>query len=57
VFSRRSVEHGARPWEPSDVQAPSLLRAYRATAIEQSVLDAAAEPGSQRGDQRIPVTL
>jgi hypothetical protein len=57
VFSRRSVEHGARPWEPSDVRAPSLLRAYRATATELSVLDATAEPGSGRGDERIPVTL
>ena len=57
VFSRRSVHHGARRWVPSDVRAPSLLRAYRATAMEQSVLDATAERGSERADQRIQVSL
>ena len=57
VFSRRSVQHGARRWVPSDVRAPSLLRAYRATAMEQSVLDATAERGSERADQRIQVSL
>lgn len=53
VFSRRSIEHGARPWKPSDVRKPALLRAYRASATEQWVLDATAG----RGDRRIPVSL
>ena len=57
-FSRRSVKHGARPWKPSDVTAPSPLRAYRATATEHSVLDAKAEPALGRGgDRRIRVSL
>ena len=44
VFSRASVANGARPWTLDDVVAPSLLRLYRATASEHSVLDPAARP-------------
>jgi hypothetical protein len=57
LFSRRSVEQGACRWEAADVLAPSSLRAYRATATEQSVLDATAEGAPGRGDQRISVSL
>jgi pyridoxamine 5'-phosphate oxidase-like protein len=52
VFSRTSVAHGARPWSPGDVQAPALLRLYRATASEHSVLDPTARP-----DRRTPVNV
>ena len=58
VFSRRSVKHGAGPWKPSDVKAPSSLRAYRATATEHWVFDAKAQPAQSRGrDRRIRVSL
>ena len=49
VFSRRSVEQGARPWSPDDVTGDAALRLFRATASEHWVL-------GQR-DQRIPVDL
>jgi hypothetical protein len=49
VFSRRSVEHGGRPFMLEDVRAPARLRLYRATATEQYVLD--------EDDVRLPVTL
>jgi hypothetical protein len=52
VFSRRSQEHGARPWTPEDVLPPAAVRLYRATASEHWVLD---PQGS--ADQRIPVQL
>jgi len=52
VFSRGSVGHGARPWTLEDVVAPALLRLYRATASEHSVLDPAARP-----DRRTPVNV
>ena len=58
VFSRRSVRHGAGPWKPSDVKAPSSLRAYRATVTEHSIFDAKAQPALSRGrDRRIQVSL
>ncbi len=38
VFSRRSLEHGGVAWTPDDVRGPALLRLYRATASEHSVL-------------------
>src|SRR5919109_4811144 len=34
IFSRRSVEHGAREWTAVDVKAPAAIRLYRATASE-----------------------
>jgi uncharacterized protein YhbP (UPF0306 family) len=49
VFSRRSVQHGGRPFTPSDVRSPSRLRLYLATALDHYVL----ETGS---DRRIPVS-
>ena len=52
VFSRRSVLHGGKPWTVSDVQPPALIRLYRATASEHSVL---AKDG--RPDHRIPVEI
>jgi len=49
VFSRRSLEHGGRPWGVEDVQPPARLRPYRATAAAHYVLDA--------HDRRVPVRL
>jgi nitroimidazol reductase NimA-like FMN-containing flavoprotein (pyridoxamine 5'-phosphate oxidase superfamily) len=49
VFSRRSVSHGGDEWTAEEVVAPAPLRLYRATAVEQYVLD--------EHDDRIPVTL
>jgi len=49
IFSRRSLAHGGHAWTPADVQEPARLRLYRATAVEQYVLDT--------GDRRVPVTL
>ena len=51
VFSRRSVEHGARPWTVEDARAPAPLRLYLATVTGHSVLD----PAKPR-DERIPVS-
>jgi hypothetical protein len=47
VFSRRSLEHGGRAWTLEDVDAPARLRLYRATAVEQWVLD--------ENDRRLPL--
>ena len=52
VFSRRSEEHGARPWTTADIHAPARLRLYRATASRHWVLD----PDSPT-DRRARVTL
>jgi nitroimidazol reductase NimA-like FMN-containing flavoprotein (pyridoxamine 5'-phosphate oxidase superfamily) len=49
IFTRRSLSHGGREWTADDVLAPSHLRLYRATAVEQYVLD--------EHDERLPVTL
>lgn len=48
-FSRRAVAHGGRPWTVTDLELPAGLRLYRATAVEQYVLD--------EHDRRVPVTL
>jgi hypothetical protein len=50
IFSRRSQEHGGKPWSVEDVQ--DEIRLYRATASEYSML---AKDG--RPDHRIPVEL
>jgi uncharacterized protein YhbP (UPF0306 family) len=52
IFSRRSLEHGERPWTAEDVSGQALIRLYRATAREHSML---AKDG--RPDYRIPVKL
>ena len=52
VFSRRSQEHGARPWTTADIHAPAVVRLYRATASEHWVLD----PDTPT-DRRARVTL
>ena len=39
VFSARSLSHGGHEWTLEDVEAPARLRLYRATALEQFVLD------------------
>lgn len=57
LFSRRSIEHGGRRWEAGDVLPPSSLRAYRATATEQSILHTTAESASERGDERVSLNL
>jgi nitroimidazol reductase NimA-like FMN-containing flavoprotein (pyridoxamine 5'-phosphate oxidase superfamily) len=49
VFSRRSTEHGARPWTLDDVIEPARHRLYRAVASEHFIL------GDQ--DERVPVSL
>jgi nitroimidazol reductase NimA-like FMN-containing flavoprotein (pyridoxamine 5'-phosphate oxidase superfamily) len=51
TFSRRSVEHGARPWTGEDVRPPAPLRLYRATADRHWVLDPDVRP-----DHRTPVS-
>ena len=48
VFSRRSLEHGGRAWALEDVRSGARLRLYRATAVEQYVLD--------EGDRRVAVS-
>jgi hypothetical protein len=58
VFSRLSRADAAREWGPSDVQSPSPLRLYRATASEHFVLITAGDPERGTGaDRREPVTL
>ena len=52
VFSRRSLSHGGLAWTADDVQGQALIRLYRATAAEHSVL---AKDG--RPDHRIPVDV
>jgi len=49
LFSRRSLAHGGRVWTVADVELPARLRLYRATAVEQFVLD--------EHDRRVPVNL
>jgi nitroimidazol reductase NimA-like FMN-containing flavoprotein (pyridoxamine 5'-phosphate oxidase superfamily) len=49
IFSRRSQQHGGRPWSLEDVKSPARLRLYRATASAHYVLD--------ERDQRVPVNL
>lgn len=52
IFSRTSLGHGGHEWKVEDVQAPTLYRLYRATALEHWVLDPDSHP-----DQRTSVTL
>jgi pyridoxamine 5'-phosphate oxidase-like protein len=52
IFSRRSLAHGGRAWTVDDVQGAALIRLYRATAVDYSVL---AKDG--RPDHRIPVKV
>jgi nitroimidazol reductase NimA-like FMN-containing flavoprotein (pyridoxamine 5'-phosphate oxidase superfamily) len=49
VYTRRSLSHGGRAWTADDVVAPSHLRLYRATAVDQYVLD--------ENDDRLQVEL
>jgi nitroimidazol reductase NimA-like FMN-containing flavoprotein (pyridoxamine 5'-phosphate oxidase superfamily) len=49
VYTHRSLSHGGREWTADDVLAPSHLRLYRATAVEQYVLD--------ENDDRLAVEL
>lgn len=49
VFSARSVAHGGEPFGLPDVEPPSALQVYRATAGQHWVLD--------ERDLRIPVTV
>jgi uncharacterized protein YhbP (UPF0306 family) len=52
IFSRRSLTHGGQAWTTDDVQGRALIRLYRATAANHSVL---ARDG--RPDHRIPVDV
>lgn len=52
IFSRRSLEHGGKPWTADDVRGRAPIRLYRATAQEHSML---AKDG--RPDHRIPVEV
>lgn len=52
IFSRRSLEHGGKPWTADDVRGQAPIRLYRATAREHSML---AKDG--RPDHRIPVDM
>jgi nitroimidazol reductase NimA-like FMN-containing flavoprotein (pyridoxamine 5'-phosphate oxidase superfamily) len=49
VYSRRALEHGGRAFTQDDVRGSAALRFYRATAVEQFVLD--------DFDRRVPVQL
>jgi nitroimidazol reductase NimA-like FMN-containing flavoprotein (pyridoxamine 5'-phosphate oxidase superfamily) len=49
IYSQRAREHGGSQWTVDDVQPPARHRFYRATAVEQYVLD--------EHDNRVPVTL
>jgi hypothetical protein len=49
VYSRRALEHGGRAFTQDDVGGSAALRFYRATAVEQFVLD--------DFDRRVPVQL
>ena len=55
IFSRRSHEQGGRAWTLEDVQGPAHLRLYRATVIEQWMLDKSG--AGPRYDHRTPVRL
>jgi Pyridoxamine 5'-phosphate oxidase len=46
VFSRRSQEHGGKPWNADDVQPPAPL--FRASATQHWTLDPTAKPGDRR---------
>jgi nitroimidazol reductase NimA-like FMN-containing flavoprotein (pyridoxamine 5'-phosphate oxidase superfamily) len=48
IFSRRSVEHGVRPWSADDVRPPAPHRVYRASADRHWMLDKEARPGDRR---------
>jgi nitroimidazol reductase NimA-like FMN-containing flavoprotein (pyridoxamine 5'-phosphate oxidase superfamily) len=48
IFSRRSLEQGAREWTLAEVEGPAPLRLYRATAREAFL--------GER-DRRLPVTM
>lgn len=52
IFSRRSLGHGGLAWTTDDVQGRALIRLYRATAAEHSIL---AKDG--RPDHRSPVDV
>lgn len=52
IFSRTSLGHGGHEWKLEDIQAPTLYRLYRATALEHWVLDPDNHP-----DQRTSVTV
>ena len=49
VFSRRSLAHGGVEWTVENLEPPSHLRLYRATAIEHFYLGG--------DDRRVPVSL
>ena len=48
VYSRRTLAHSGREWTVQDVEPPAHLRLYRATAVDQYVLD--------EHDNRVPVS-
>jgi hypothetical protein len=52
IFPRRSQEHGGKPWNAEDVQAPAPHRLFRASATQLWTLDPTAKPA----DRRTPVT-
>ena len=52
VYSRRARTHGGREWTADDVQGPTGIRLYQATALDHFVL---AKDG--RPDYRITVNL
>jgi nitroimidazol reductase NimA-like FMN-containing flavoprotein (pyridoxamine 5'-phosphate oxidase superfamily) len=58
LFDRISQRDIAREWSLSDVQPPSLIRLYRATAEEHYVLIRGRDPERGTGvDRREPVSL
>jgi uncharacterized protein YhbP (UPF0306 family) len=58
VFDRVSREDTGREWELDDVQAPALLRLYRATVSEHWVLIPGRDPERGSGvDRSEPVSI
>jgi Pyridoxamine 5'-phosphate oxidase len=49
AYSRRAIAHGGDEMTPDDVRAPAPLRLYRASAVDQWVLD--------ENDDRVSVSL
>jgi hypothetical protein len=49
AFNRRSESQGLRAWSRAEIESPGEFRLYRATVLEQFVLD--------DHDSRLPVPL
>jgi len=52
IYSRSALAHGGRAWKKQDALPPAPYRLYRATALEQWILDPTAST-----DRRVLVTM